>query len=193
MKILVLGGTGLIGSKVVRLLKEGNHDVIAGSARTVDLLTGKGLSEALQGIQVVVDLTNSPSFEDAAVLNFFQTAARNLFPAEAAAGVHPGAIVGTVRGFRVSEENRGLWGAMMTKKDIFTDYQKIADRLLRSSSFKQGRATQNPGRNRTWIEGHGLIQFRQSSSRIGRVFAELAFCKQVVKIGIDNARCDGDL
>jgi uncharacterized protein YbjT (DUF2867 family) len=87
MKIIVLGGTGLIGSKVVRILQKQDHDVLAASASTVDLLTGKGLSEALRGAQVVVDLTNSPSFEDSAVLNFFQTSARNLFPAEAAAGV----------------------------------------------------------------------------------------------------------
>jgi uncharacterized protein YbjT (DUF2867 family) len=87
MKIVVLGGTGLIGSRVVRILRQQDHDVVAASAKTVDLMTGKGLSEALEGAQVVVDLTNSPSFEDSAVLNFFQTSARNLFPAEAAAGV----------------------------------------------------------------------------------------------------------
>jgi uncharacterized protein YbjT (DUF2867 family) len=87
MKIVVLGGTGLIGSRVVRTLTEKGHSVVAASAKTVDLLTGRGLSEALAGAQVVVDLTNSPSFEDSAVLNFFTTSARNLFPAEAAAGV----------------------------------------------------------------------------------------------------------
>jgi uncharacterized protein YbjT (DUF2867 family) len=87
MKIVVLGGTGLIGSKVVRILQEQKHDVLAASAKTIDLMTGKGLSEALQSAQVIVDLTNSPSFEDSAVLNFFETSARNLFPAEAAAGV----------------------------------------------------------------------------------------------------------
>jgi len=87
MKIVVLGGTGLIGSKVVRILQGQQHEVLAASGKTVDLLTGKGLSEALQGAQVVVDLTNSPSFEDSAVLNFFETSARNLFPAETAAGV----------------------------------------------------------------------------------------------------------
>jgi uncharacterized protein YbjT (DUF2867 family) len=69
------------------MLKEQDHDVLAASGSTVDLLTGRGLSEALQGAQVVIDLTNSPSFEDAAVLNFFETSARNLFPAETAAGV----------------------------------------------------------------------------------------------------------
>jgi len=87
MKIVVLGGTGLIGSRVVRILQEQGHDVLAASAGTVNLLTGKGLSEALRGAQVVIDLTNSPSFEDSAVLNFFQTSARNLFPGETAAGV----------------------------------------------------------------------------------------------------------
>lgn len=87
MKIVVLGGTGLIGTKVVRILQQQGHDVLAASARTVDLLTGRGLSEALQGAEIVVDLTNSPSFEDSAVMNFFVTSARNLFPAETAAGV----------------------------------------------------------------------------------------------------------
>ena len=87
MKIVILGGTGLIGSKVARLLNERNQEVLAASAKTVDLLTGRGMAEALQGAQVVVDLTNSPSFADDAVMNFFQTSARNLFPAEAAAGI----------------------------------------------------------------------------------------------------------
>lgn len=87
MKIVVLGGTGLIGSKVVHLLQAQNHEVLAASAQTVDVLTGKGLSEALQAADVVVDLTNSPSFEDSAVMNFFLTSAGNLFPAERAAKV----------------------------------------------------------------------------------------------------------
>lgn len=87
MKIVVLGGTGLIGSKVVPTLQAQGNDVLAASAGTVDLLTGRGLSEALQGANVVIDLTNSPSFEDSAVMNFFTTAARNLFPAERAAKV----------------------------------------------------------------------------------------------------------
>jgi uncharacterized protein YbjT (DUF2867 family) len=87
MNIVVLGGTGLIGSKVVRILQEQDHQVLAASAKTIDLLTGRGLSEALRGAQVVIDLTNSPSFEDSAVMNFFTTSAHNLFPAETAAGV----------------------------------------------------------------------------------------------------------
>ncbi len=87
MKIVVLGGTGLIGSKVVHILQEQNHDVLAASAGTVDVLTGKGLSEALRGAQVVIDLTNPRSFEDSAVMNFFMTSASNLFPVEVAAAV----------------------------------------------------------------------------------------------------------
>jgi uncharacterized protein YbjT (DUF2867 family) len=87
MNVVVLGGTGLIGSKVVQLLKEEDQNVVAASAGTLDLLTGRGLSEALKGAQVVVDLTNSSSFEDSAVMNFFKTSAQHLFLAESAAAV----------------------------------------------------------------------------------------------------------
>jgi len=88
MKIVVMGGNGLIGKKLVsRLRASGNDAVAASPASGVDVLTGAGLADVLKGAQVVVDVTNSPSFEDAAVLNFFETSARNLLPAEAAAGV----------------------------------------------------------------------------------------------------------
>src|SRR5215470_12182477 len=88
MKIVVIGGTGLIGSKTVAILRERGHVVLAASPQTgVNTITGEGLKTALTGAQVVIDLVNSPSFEDKAVLEFFETAGRNLFPAEAAAGV----------------------------------------------------------------------------------------------------------
>jgi uncharacterized protein YbjT (DUF2867 family) len=88
MKIVVIGGTGLIGSRVVALLREKGHEVLAASPSSgVNTLTGEGLAEALAGARVVVDLANSPSFEDAAVLAFFQTAGRTLLAAELAAGV----------------------------------------------------------------------------------------------------------
>jgi uncharacterized protein YbjT (DUF2867 family) len=88
MKIVVIGGSGLIGSKVVKNLRARGHDVIAASpASGVDTMTGKGLKEALQDARVVVDVANSPSFEDQAVLEFFETSGRNLFAAERAAGV----------------------------------------------------------------------------------------------------------
>jgi uncharacterized protein YbjT (DUF2867 family) len=88
MKIVALGGTGLIGSKAVAILRQGGHEVVAASPRSgVNSITGEGVNEAMVGAQVVIDLTNSPSFEDTAVLEFFETSGRNLLPAEAAAGV----------------------------------------------------------------------------------------------------------
>jgi uncharacterized protein YbjT (DUF2867 family) len=88
MKIVVIGGTGLIGSQLVNQLQQTGHEVIAASPNNgVNTLTGEGLSEVLQGAQVVVDVSNSPSFEDNAVMNFFKTANENLLPAEKAAGV----------------------------------------------------------------------------------------------------------
>jgi len=88
MKIVVIGGTGLIGSKVVEKLKQKGHEAIAAAPNTgVNTITGEGLKEALAGAEVVIDLENSPSFEDEAVLEFFETAGRNLLAAETAARV----------------------------------------------------------------------------------------------------------
>jgi uncharacterized protein YbjT (DUF2867 family) len=88
MKVVVIGGTGLIGSKVVANLTELGHQAVAASPSSgVDTLTGEGLAEVLAGAQVVVDLSNSPSFDDGPVLNFFTTSTRNLLAAEHAAGV----------------------------------------------------------------------------------------------------------
>src|SRR5215475_6178702 len=88
MKIVIIGGTGLIGSKTVPILRQAGHEVLAASPNTgVNTITGEGLKDTLAGAQVVIDLSNSPSFEDKAVLEFFQTSSRNLHAAEAAAGV----------------------------------------------------------------------------------------------------------
>jgi uncharacterized protein YbjT (DUF2867 family) len=101
MKIVVIGGTGLIGSKLVAKLATRGHDAVPASPGTgVNTLTGEGLPEALAGADVVIDVSNSPSFEDAAVLEFFETSTRNILGAEAAAGVgHHVAlsVVGTER------------------------------------------------------------------------------------------------
>src|SRR6266480_2378099 len=87
MKIVVIGGTGLIGSKTVPILRQRGPEVVAASPNTgVNSITGEGLKEALAGTQVVIDLANSPSFEDKAVLEFFETYGRNLLAAEVAAG-----------------------------------------------------------------------------------------------------------
>jgi uncharacterized protein YbjT (DUF2867 family) len=88
MKIVVIGGTGLIGSKTVAILRQGGHEVVAASPRSgINTITGKGLKDAMAGTQVVIDLANSPSFDDKAVLEFFETSGRNLLAAEAAANV----------------------------------------------------------------------------------------------------------
>src|SRR5690349_1825568 len=101
MKIVVIGGTGLIGSKVVAKLTEDGHEATPASPNSgVNTLTGEGLADVLAGAAVVVDVSNSPSFEDAAVLEFFETSTRNLLNAEAPAGVgHHVAlsVVGTER------------------------------------------------------------------------------------------------
>lgn len=101
MKIVVIGGTGLIGSKVVEKLKQQGHDAIAAAPSTgVDTVTGEGLAAALAGAEIVVDVSNSPSFEEQAATDFFQTAGRNLTAAEATAGVRHHvalSVVGTDR------------------------------------------------------------------------------------------------
>src|SRR5829696_1357673 len=101
MKIVVIGGTGLIGSKAVAILCQGGHEVVAASPQSgINSITGEGLNEAMAGAQVVIDLANSPSFEDKAVLEFFETSGRNLLAAEAATGVRHHvalSIVGTDR------------------------------------------------------------------------------------------------
>ncbi|ANS69485.1 hypothetical protein SLINC_7261 [Streptomyces lincolnensis] len=101
MKIVVIGGTGLIGSKVVARLGEHGHEAVAAAPGTgVDTLTGEGLADVLKGASVVVDVSNSPSFEDEAVMEFFRTSTANLLEAEAEAGVRHHvalSVVGTAR------------------------------------------------------------------------------------------------
>ncbi|MEY9587591.1 uncharacterized protein YbjT (DUF2867 family) [Sinorhizobium fredii] len=101
MKIVIIGGTGLIGSKTVDRLRKQGHEVIAASPNTgVNTITGEGLAEALAGTDVVIDLANSPSFEDKAVMEFFETSGRNLMAAEKVAGVKHHialSVVGTER------------------------------------------------------------------------------------------------
>jgi uncharacterized protein YbjT (DUF2867 family) len=133
MKIVVIGGTGLIGSKTVTILRDAGHDVLPASPRSgINTLTGEGLQEALQGAQVVIDLANSPSFEDSAVLEFFETSGRNLHAAEAAAGVgHHVAlsIVGTDR----TPEN-GYFRAKVAQEKLI-EASGIPYTIIRSTQF----------------------------------------------------------
>src|ERR1700760_858750 len=105
MKIVVIGGTGLIGSKTVAILRQGGHQGGAASPQNgVNTLPGEGLKAAMAGAQVVIDLANSPSFEDKAVLEFFQTSGRNLLAAEAAANVQHHVVLSIVGIDRVPDQ-----------------------------------------------------------------------------------------
>src|SRR5580692_9386163 len=134
MKIVVIGGTGLIGSKTVAILRQGGHEVIAASPNSsVNTLTGEGLKEAVAGAQVVIDLANSPSFEDKAVLEFFETSGRNLRAAEAAAGVgHHIAlsIVGTDR------TDNGYFRAKVAQEKLI-ETSGIPYTIIRATQFME--------------------------------------------------------
>src|SRR5689334_23741488 len=104
MKIVVIGGTGLIGSKLVNKLREQGHEAIAAAPDTgVNTLTGEGLAEALKGASVVVDVSNSPSWDDAEVLRFFETCTRNLLTYESTAAVKHHVALSVVGSDRMSE------------------------------------------------------------------------------------------
>jgi uncharacterized protein YbjT (DUF2867 family) len=117
MRIVVIGGTGLIGSKLVAKLRDHGHEAVAASIDTgVNTLTGEGLREALSGADVVVDVSNSPSFEAAAVLNFFETSTRNLLAAEAAEGVRHHVALSVVGTDRLSES--GYFRAKIAQEEL---------------------------------------------------------------------------
>ncbi len=133
MKIVVIGGSGLIGKKLVNNLRQHGHEVVAASPSSgVNTLTGEGLAEALAGAQVVVDVANSPSFEDKAVLEFFETAGRNLLAAEAAAGVGHHVALSVVGTDRLLAS--GYFRAKMAQENLIKA-SKIPYTILRSTQF----------------------------------------------------------
>jgi uncharacterized protein YbjT (DUF2867 family) len=133
MKIVVLGGTGLIGSKTVPILRQRGHEVVAASPATgVNSITGEGLEEAMADAQVVIDLANSPSFEDRAVLEFFETSGRNLIAAEAAAGVRHHVAVSIVGADR-TPDNGYFRAKLAQEKRIETS--GIPYTIIRSTQF----------------------------------------------------------
>src|SRR5690349_15617950 len=135
MKIVVIGGTGLIGSKTVAILRQRGHEVVAASpAKGINSITGEGLKDALTGTQVVVDLANSPSFEDKAVLEFFETSGRNLHAAETAAGVQHHvalSIVGTDR-----TPDNGYFRAKVAQEKLI-EASGIPSTVIRSTQFME--------------------------------------------------------
>jgi uncharacterized protein YbjT (DUF2867 family) len=119
MKVVVIGGTGLIGSKVVEKLNAHGHEAVAAAPNTgVNTLTGEGLSEVLQGASVVVDVSNSPSFADDDVMNFFRTATTNLLKAEAGAGVTHHVALSVVGTDRLQDS--GYFRAKQVQEDLIT-------------------------------------------------------------------------
>ncbi len=140
MKIVVIGGTGLIGSQLVAVLSQRGQEVLAASPDSgVNTLTGEGLASVLAGAQVVVDLENSPSFEDTAVLKFFETAGRNLLAAEAAAGVRHHVALSIVGADRLPDS--GYMRAKMAQERLIRA-SGIPYTILRSTQFFEfmGRA-----------------------------------------------------
>src|SRR5438128_1349590 len=133
MKIVVLGGTGLIGSKLVNKLREQGHEAMAASPNTgVNSITGEGLAEALKGASVVVDVTNSPSWEDAAVLKFFETSTRNLLTNEAAAGVRHHVALSVVGTERLLES--GFFRAKLAQENLIKA-SKVPYTIVRATQF----------------------------------------------------------
>jgi uncharacterized protein YbjT (DUF2867 family) len=133
MKIVVIGGSGLIGEKVVSRLRQKGHEVVAASPNSgVNTITGEGLAQALAGAQVVVDLANSHSFEDRAVLEFFQTSGRNLLAAEAAAGVKHHVALSVVGTDRLPDS--GYLRAKMAQESL-VKASGIPFTIVRSTQF----------------------------------------------------------
>ncbi|PZF71902.1 SDR family oxidoreductase [Taibaiella soli] len=143
MKIVVIGGSGLIGTKVVAALRQQGHEVIAASPTTgINTITGEGLAEAMKNTSVVIDLANSPSFEDNAVLEFFQTAGRNLLGAEISADVKHHVALSIV-GMDIMQ-NIGYMRAKKVQEDLIKQ-SGVPYTIVRSTQFMEfvgGIATQ---------------------------------------------------
>ena len=133
MKIVVIGGTGLIGSKVVTKLAERGYEIVAASPNSgVNTLTGEGLGEVLENASVVVDVSNSPSFEDAAVMEFFQTSTRNLLNAEAVAGVGHHVVLSIVGCDRLPDS--GYMRAKVAQEKLIKE-SSIPYSIVRATQF----------------------------------------------------------
>jgi uncharacterized protein YbjT (DUF2867 family) len=133
MKIVVIGGSGLIGSKLVKKLRDAGHDPLAASPDSgVDTLTTAGLQEALEGAQAVVDVSNAPAWDDAAVMDFFRTSSRNILAAEAAAGVKHHVVLSVVGTDRL--QNSGYFRAKLAQEEA-VKAASVPYTILRAGQF----------------------------------------------------------
>jgi uncharacterized protein YbjT (DUF2867 family) len=173
MKIVVIGGTGLIGSKSVAILRKGGHEVIAASPKSgINSITGEGLKEAMTGAQVVIDLANSPSFEDKAVLEFFETSGRNIRAAEATAGVRHHVALSIV-GIDRSPDN-GYFRAKVAQEKLI-ETSGIPYTIIRSTQFLEfldGIAAASADGNRVRLSP-GLFQ-PIASDDVAAIVADVA-------------------
>ena len=184
MKIVVIGGTGLIGSKTVAILRQRGHEVVAASPNMgVNTITGEGLKQAMAGTQVVIDLANSPSFEDKAVLEFFETSGRNPLAAEAVAGVRHHvalSIVGTDR-----TPDNGYFRAKVAQEKLI-EASGIPYTIIRSTQFMEflrGIAASSPDENRVRISP-GLFQ-PIAADDVAAIVADVALaapCDGIIEI-----------
>jgi uncharacterized protein YbjT (DUF2867 family) len=134
MKIVVIGGTGLIGSKTVAILRQRGHEAVAASPQSgVNTITGEGLKEALAGAQAVIDLANSPSFEDKAVMEFFETSERRLLPAEADAGVRHHVALSIVA---IDRTDNGYFRAKAAQEKLI-EASRVPYTIIRATQFME--------------------------------------------------------
>lgn len=176
MKIVVIGGTGLIGSKLIRHLQARGHEAIAASPNTgVNTITRAGLAEAMSGTHVVVDVANSPSFEDKAALDFFETSGRNLAAAEAAAGVGHHVAVSVVGADRLPES--GYLRAKVAQEKLIRS-SKTPFTILRSTQFFEfvGAITQSATKGNDVHLSPALLQ-PVASDDVAAALAELTLGK----------------
>ena len=173
MKVVVIGGTGLIGSKLVKKLQADGHDALAASPGTgVDVISGQGLAQALAGTQVVVDVSNAPDWSDAAVMDFFQTSTRNLLAAETAAGVgHHVAlsVVGTER-----LQASGYFRAKLAQEQALRA-AAVPSTILRATQFFEfiGAIADSGTRDGTVVVPPVLFQ-PESAGDVAAVLADIA-------------------
>lgn len=181
MKIVVIGGSGLIGSKVVGLLRDKDHEVLSASPNTgVNTITRVGLAEALAGASVVVDVANSPSFEDKAVLEFFETAGRNLLAAEAAAGVGHHVALSVVGADRLPES--GYMRAKIAQERLIKG-SRIPYTIVRSTQFFEfvGAITQSAAEGDAIRLSPALLQ-PIASDDVALALAKVAIGKPAIGI-----------
>jgi uncharacterized protein YbjT (DUF2867 family) len=173
MKIVVIGGTGLIGSKLVVKLREAGCEALAASPDTgVDTFTGEGLAEAMSGAQVVVDVSNAPAWDDAAVLDFFQTTARNLLAAEAAAGVAHHVALSVVGIERLPDS--GYFRAKLAQEAVIKE-SPVPYTILRATQFFEfiGRIADSSAEGDTIHLSPALVR-PEAADDVAAALAEIA-------------------